>query len=52
MIREKLNLSVTSMPIKEIALELGYESIDYFSTLFKKQTGTTPGQFRNMGRGI
>lgn len=44
-------LSVTSMPIKEIALELGYESIDYFSTLFKKQTGTTPGQFRNMGRG-
>jgi AraC-like DNA-binding protein len=45
-------LSVTSMPIKEIALELGYESIDYFSTLFKKQTGTTPGQFRNMGRGI
>lgn len=45
-------LSVTSMPIKEIALELGYESIDYFSTLFKKQTGATPGQFRNMGRGI
>lgn len=44
-------LSVTSMPIKEIALELGYESIDYFSTLFKKQTGTTHGQFRNMGRG-
>lgn len=45
-------LSVTAMPIKEIALELGYESIDYFSTLFKKQTGTTPGQFRNVGRGI
>jgi AraC-like DNA-binding protein len=43
-------LSVTSMPIKEIALELGYESIDYFSTLFKKQTGATPGQFRNMGK--
>lgn len=43
-------LSVTTMPVKEIALELGYESIDYFSTQFKKQTGTTPSQFRNMGR--
>ena len=39
-------LSVTYMPIKEIALELGYESIDYFSTQFRKQTAQTPTQFR------
>ncbi len=39
-------LSVTTMPIKEIALELGYESIDYFSTMFRKQTGMSPGEFR------
>ncbi len=43
-------LSVTGMSVKEVALELGYESIDYFSTLFKKQTGMTPGEFRNNGR--
>lgn len=42
-------LSVTTMSVKEIALELGYESIDYFSTQFKKQTNTTPGTFRKAG---
>ena len=41
---------LTGMSVKEVALELGYESIDYFSTLFKKQTGMTPGEFRNNGR--
>ena len=44
-------LSVTNKPIKEIAIDLGFESIDYFSTLFKRQTGMTPGEFRNLGRG-
>lgn len=39
-------LSITTKTIKEIALELGYESIDYFSTQFRKQTGQTPTQFR------
>lgn len=43
-------LSVSNRPVKEIALELGYDSIDYFSTLFKKQTGFSPGEFRNLGR--
>ncbi len=44
-------LSVTNKPIKEIAFDLGFESIDYFSTQFKKQTGQTPTQFRANGRG-
>jgi AraC-like DNA-binding protein len=39
-------LSITTKTVKEIALELGYESIDYFSTQFRKQTGQTPTQFR------
>jgi AraC-type DNA-binding domain-containing proteins len=43
-------LSVTNKTIKEIACELGFESIDYFSTQFKKQTGQTPTQFRAMGQ--
>ncbi len=44
-------LSVTNSPVKEIAFDLGFESIDYFSTQFKKQTGQTPTQFRAMGQG-
>jgi AraC-like DNA-binding protein len=48
--KAKEMLSVTTMPVKEIALELGYESIDYFSTQFKKQTGQTPTQFRTLCR--
>lgn len=43
-------LTFSNKPIKEIALELGYESIDYFSTVFKRQTQTTPGEFRNLCR--
>ncbi len=44
-------LSATNKPVKEIAFDLGFESIDYFSTQFKKQTGQTPTQFRAMGQG-
>lgn len=42
-------LSDTNKTIKEIALELGFESIDYFSTMFKKQTGSSPGEYRKKG---
>lgn len=44
-------LSVSNKTIKEIAIELGFESIDYFSTQFRKQTGRTPTQFRMMCQG-
>jgi AraC-like DNA-binding protein len=44
-------LSITNKTIKEIAMELGFESIDYFSTQFKKQTRMTPSEFRNLGKG-
>lgn len=36
----------TSKSISEISNELGFESISYFSTFFKKHTGQTPGYFR------
>lgn len=32
--------------ISEIAYELGFESISYFTRLFKKQSGMTPSEFR------
>jgi AraC-like DNA-binding protein len=44
-------LSVSNKTIKEIAIDLGFESIDYFSTQFRKQTGQTPTQFRLICQG-
>ena len=38
--------------VKEIAHELGYEDHTYFSRLFKKQVGQTPGEFRGEHRGL
>ena len=37
--------------VKEIAFELGYEDHTYFSRLFRKQAGQTPGEFRAGYRG-
>jgi AraC family transcriptional activator of pobA len=37
--------------VKEIAHELGYEDHTYFSRLFKKMVGKTPGQFKQMYHG-
>jgi AraC-like DNA-binding protein len=48
--RSKRLLSDTSISIKEIAYELGFESSDYFSRLFKKKVGVTPVQFRDKSR--
>jgi AraC-like DNA-binding protein len=36
------------MPLKEIAWKLGYSSTAYLTNQFKKVTGMTPGQFRNL----
>jgi AraC family transcriptional activator of pobA len=39
-------LHYTNASVNEIAHLLGYESLSYFVTSFKKQTGMTPEQFR------
>ncbi len=44
--RAKELLSTTSLSIKEIAYELGFEYPQSFSTMFKKNTQQTPLQFR------
>ena len=43
----KLLLKNTNKSIQEISDELGYNSISYFSALFRKQTGFTPTAYRN-----
>jgi len=43
-------LANTTMPIKEIAFELGFQSVFYFSRLCKQKTGMNPTEMRRMGR--
>jgi AraC family transcriptional regulator, transcriptional activator of pobA len=40
-------LSYTDKPVKEIAYELGFEDLPYFSNFFKKHTRLSPVDFRN-----
>jgi YesN/AraC family two-component response regulator len=35
----------TNLNFSEIALQLGYESVHYFSKTFKKYTGVSPSDF-------
>ena len=44
-------LTNTSKSIKEIAFELGYDNKDYFFTVFKKVTGSTPVHYRQYTQG-
>jgi AraC-like DNA-binding protein len=39
-------LVATSLPGAEVARECGFENVPYFFTLFRRQTGLTPGEFR------
>lgn len=45
-------LYYSQFSVKEIAHELGYEDPTYFSRLFKKQVGQTPGEFRGEHLGL
>lgn len=46
----KSSLSQTDNPIAEIALDAGYSSQAYFSTVFKRVTGQTPARWRSTHR--
>ena len=47
MTKAKLMLASESLSIKDIAYNLGYYDISYFTRLFKKHTNFTPRQYRN-----
>ncbi|MFD0712679.1 helix-turn-helix domain-containing protein [Paenibacillus sp. GCM10027626] len=51
-ISERIKLAKQALlkgePIEAIANKLGYTSVHYFSNNFKKETGLTPGEFRQM----
>lgn len=48
--RAKDLLITTNQSFKELAHEMGFESIDYFFRLFKQKTGFTPSEFREKNR--
>jgi AraC-like DNA-binding protein len=39
-------LLLHSMPVTEVAALVGFDTVNYFSTVFKKQTGMTPTEWR------
>jgi AraC family transcriptional activator of pobA len=44
----KDRLKRKEMNISEIAFELGFDSLSYFSRLFKKETGHSPNEFKKL----
>lgn len=40
-------LKDTNLKVYEIARQVGYRELTYFSNMFKKQTGLTPNEYRN-----
>ena len=51
--KAKMLLADTDIPVIEISYYIGINSRQYFSTLFKKHTNQTPGEYRkSVGRNI
>lgn len=48
--KAKQLLIQTNLPITDIAFETGHNSHSYFSTLFKKKTGSKPSNYRQNAR--
>lgn len=49
--KSKELLTNTSLPIKEIAFQMGFENQEYFFTAFKKKNKTTPYEYRKFTQG-
>lgn len=50
-VEAKRLLCYTDRSIKHITFELGFEDVSYFSNFFKKNTGVSPSDFRNLPKG-
>jgi two-component system response regulator YesN len=48
--RAKEMMAGTDLPAYEVAERVGYPDARYFSSIFKKQTGITPSEFRQQAR--
>ena len=50
MLKAKELLTYTDMPVKEVATGSGINNAEYFSTLFKRETGLSPLDWRELSR--
>lgn len=48
LVEAKRILAYSSLPISQIAYELGYEDPNYFARFFKRKAGMSPGEFRKL----
>lgn len=48
--RVKELLSQTELPLAQVSALAGYEHPEYMSVVFKRETGSTPGEFRHRAR--
>ena len=46
----KMLLSETNAPIGNIAINVGFDDVNYFSRVFKKATGLSPTKYRRLSR--
>lgn len=46
--RSKIYLWESTMPIAEIACAVGFDDQSYFTRIFKRHAGTSPGKYRDM----
>ncbi len=42
----------TALSLTEVAIECGFDSLSYFSRIFKKVLGLTPGEYKSQARSI
>ena len=47
--RARISLAAQSMPIKQVAFELGFSQLSHFSAWFKRHTGASPRAFQKRG---
>ena len=50
--RAQYLITTTNMPYNDIAKETGFENLPYFSRIFKKMTGMTPGDYKRKNQNI
>ena len=44
-------LTNSTLPVKQIAYDFGFENYDYFFTAFRSLTGKTPSEYRALTQG-